>query len=107
MGMERLRKGYRETLAELYSPRNYYARLRTFLREYRPHPARASLQGWHILAFFRSVYYLSIVGEERFRYPGLLMWTIFRNPRAFPTAVVLAISGYHLRMCFGSWSATS
>jgi radical SAM superfamily enzyme YgiQ (UPF0313 family) len=107
MGMERLRKGYRETLAELYSPRNYYARLRTLLREYRPHPVKASLHGWHILAFFRSVYFLSIVGEERFRYPGLLLWTIFRNPRAFPTAVVLAISGYHLRMCFGSWSATS
>jgi radical SAM superfamily enzyme YgiQ (UPF0313 family) len=107
MGMERLQKGYRETLAELYSPRNYYARLRTFLREYRPHPVKARLHGWHILAFFRSVYFLSVVGEERFRYPGLLLWTIFRNPRAFPTAVVLAISGYHLRMCFGSWSATS
>jgi radical SAM superfamily enzyme YgiQ (UPF0313 family) len=102
MGIERLRQGYKETLAQLYSPPNYYARLRTFLREYRPHPVRARLQGWHVLAFFRSVYFLSIVGEEHFRYPGLLLWTLFRNPRAFPTAIVLAISGYHMRMCFGS-----
>lgn len=100
MGIESLRTGYAQALSELYSPRNYYARLRTFLREYRPHPVKARLHGWHILAFFRSLYFIGIVGEERFRYPGLLVWTIFRNPRAFPTAIVLAISGYHLRMCF-------
>ncbi|MBN2565725.1 MAG: DUF4070 domain-containing protein [Candidatus Eisenbacteria bacterium] len=99
MGVEPLEQGYREMMNELYSPRNYYARLRTFLREYRPRPTRARLHGWHILAFFRSLYYLGIVGEEGFRYPGLLVWTIFRNPRAFPTAIVLAISGYHLRLC--------
>jgi radical SAM superfamily enzyme YgiQ (UPF0313 family) len=99
MGVEPLEEGYRELMRDLYSPKNYYARLRTFLREYRPKPVRARLHGWHILAFFRSLYYLSIVGRERFRYPGLLVWTVFRNPRAFPTAIVLAISGYHLRLC--------
>ncbi len=100
MGMDKLKAGYTEALSKLYAPRNYYARLRTFLREYRPRPVRARLHGWHILAFFRSLYFLSVVGEEKFHYPGLLIWTIFRNPRAFPTAIVLAISGYHLRMCF-------
>ncbi|MFH1502535.1 MAG: B12-binding domain-containing radical SAM protein [Candidatus Eisenbacteria bacterium] len=102
MGIGPLRKGYSETLASIYSPGNYYARMRTFLREYRPHPVRARLCGWHVLAFFRSIYFLSIVGEERFRYPGLLLWTIFRNPRAFPTAIVMAVSGYHFRKCFAS-----
>jgi radical SAM superfamily enzyme YgiQ (UPF0313 family) len=99
MGVEPLEQGYRKMMSELYSPRNYYARLRTFLRQYRPRPVRARLRGWHVVAFFRSLYYLGIVGEERFRYPGLLIWTVFRNPRAFPTAIVLAISGYHLRRC--------
>jgi radical SAM superfamily enzyme YgiQ (UPF0313 family) len=102
MGTEHLEQGYKDMMKELYAPRNYYARLRTFLREYRPRPARARLRGWHILAFFRSLYYLSVVGKERFHYPGLLIWTVFRNPRAFPTAIVLAISGYHLRLCVGS-----
>jgi radical SAM superfamily enzyme YgiQ (UPF0313 family) len=102
MGIEPLERGYRAMMAELYAPRNYYARLRTFLREYRPRQTRARLHGWHIVAFFRSLYYLGIVGKERFRYPGLLIWTIFRNPRAFPTAIVLAISGYHLRICMGA-----
>jgi len=99
MGLDRLSTGYWKTFSELYSPRNYYARLRTFLREYKPRPVRARLCGWHILAFFRSLYFLGVVGEERFHYQGLLLWTLFRNPRAFPTAIVLAISGYHLRIC--------
>ena len=102
MGIESLEQGYRDMMTELYSPRNYYARLRTLLREYKPGPVRSRLHGWHVAAFFRSIYYLSIVGNERFRYPGLLLWTIFRNPRAFPTAIVLAITGYHLRLCLGS-----
>jgi len=103
MGVEPLEEGYRSMMTELYRPRNYYARLRVFLREYKPRPVvRARLHGWHILAFFRSLYYLGIVGEERFHYPGLLIWTVFRNPRAFPTAIVLAISGYHLRLCLAS-----
>ena len=99
MGLDSLQNGYRCMLQDLYSPRNYYSRLRTFLREYNPPRARARLRGWHILAFLRSLYFLSVVGEERFLYPGLLLWTVFKKPRAFPLAIVLAISGYHFRRC--------
>ncbi len=103
MGTERLEQGYRDMMAQLYSPREYYARLRTFLREYKPRTGRRSrLRGWHVLAFVRSLYYLGVVGKERFHYPGLLIWTAFRNPQAFTTAIVLAISGYHLRLSVGS-----
>ncbi len=97
MGLDSLRDGYRRLLRDIYAPRNYYPRIKTFLREYRPPRTTARLRGWHILAFVRSLYYLGVVGEERFRYPGLLLWTIVKRPRAFPTAVVLAISGYHFR----------
>lgn len=102
MGVEPLEQGYRIMMEELYEPRNYYARLRTFLREYRPRRGRAQLRTWHVMAFLRSLYFLGIVGRERFRYQGFLVWTLFRNPRAFPTAIVLAISGYHLRLCMAA-----
>jgi len=105
MGLEHLERGYKNMMTELYSPRNYYARIRTFLREYQPRPSRARLRGWHVLAFLRSLYFLGIVGRERFRYQGLLIWTLFRKPRAFPLAIVLAISGYHLRICMDSTGA--
>jgi radical SAM superfamily enzyme YgiQ (UPF0313 family) len=99
MGVEALESGYRDMMVKLYTPSTYYARVRAFLREYRPGPSRAKLCGWHVLAFLRSLYFLGVVGKERFRYQGLLVWTLFRNPRALPTAIVLAISGYHLRLC--------
>ncbi|MGE5464500.1 MAG: B12-binding domain-containing radical SAM protein, partial [Syntrophothermus sp.] len=36
MGLETLRKGYREVLSHIYAPRFYYERVHTFLREYKP-----------------------------------------------------------------------
>ena len=99
MGVETLERGYREMMTRLYSPGVYYKRVRAFIREFRPGPSRAKLRWWHVMAFLRSLYFLGLAGKERFRYQGLLIWTLFRNPRAFPTAIVLAISGYHLRLC--------
>jgi radical SAM superfamily enzyme YgiQ (UPF0313 family) len=109
MDADVLQNGHRRMLKELYSPRRYYKRLRTFLREYRP-PSRGrtqffQLRLWHARAFLRSVYYLGFVEKERFQYPGLLLWTLFKRPRALPTAVVLAISGYHFRKSCESWAS--
>jgi radical SAM superfamily enzyme YgiQ (UPF0313 family) len=100
MGLSPLQDGYRRMLLDLYAPRSYYKRLRTFLREYKPPRATpGSLKAWHVRTFFRSLYYMGIVGKERFQYPSLLLWTLFSRPRAFPTAIILAISGYHFRKC--------
>lgn len=100
MGLEALQEGYRKMVGDIYSPRSYYERLRTFLREYRPPRTSVRLTGWHALAVVRSLYYLALAGQERWRYPGLLVWTLFRRPRALPTAVALAIYGYHYRKCY-------
>ncbi|MBD3349150.1 MAG: DUF4070 domain-containing protein [Candidatus Eisenbacteria bacterium] len=100
MGLESLQAGYGNLLRDLYAPKNYYRRVRTFLREYRPRRANTRITPSQILAVIRSFYHLSVVGRERWEYPGLLFWTLFRRPRALPVAVVLAIYGYHYRMCF-------
>ena len=49
-------------------------------------------------AFVRSLWILGVVGRERFQYWYLLLWTSTHRPRLFPTAVHLAISGYHYRL---------
>jgi len=97
MNLATLREGYQRILQTIYSPRPYYKRVRTFLREYRAPTIHASLSARHILAFFRSVYRLGIVGRERFQYWNLLLWTVFRRPKQFPMAVRFAIYGYHFR----------
>ena len=68
MAVERLERGYIRMMTRLYKPSVYYKRVRTFLREYRPGRSRARLRAWHVLAFVRSLYFLGIAGEERFRY---------------------------------------
>ena len=77
--------------------KNYYRRLRTFLREYKPPKVRGHLQLSHVLALLRSFYRLGILGRERFHYWTLLFWTQFRRHRLLPDAIILAIYGYHFR----------
>jgi radical SAM superfamily enzyme YgiQ (UPF0313 family) len=97
MSLDTLRDGYKHILRRIYSPRPYYQRVRTFLREYQPPKLKASWDFEHVLAFIRSVCRLGIVGKERAHYWHLLWWTLFRCPRSFPLAMALAVYGYHLR----------
>ncbi|MGD0542544.1 MAG: DUF4070 domain-containing protein, partial [Tepidisphaeraceae bacterium] len=97
MGLQALREGYRSILSRIYSPKNYYARIRTFLREFRRPRARQPLGPQRLLAFARSVVKLGVVGRERFHFWYLLLWTLLHRPRLFGHAVTLAISGYHFR----------
>jgi len=98
MGIEQLRTGYRWLLEQLYSPKLYYERVRTLLIEVQPPKVRTHLDLEHVLALFRSIYRLGIVGVERVHYWKLFFWTLLRRPRLFPTAITLAICGYHFRM---------
>jgi hypothetical protein len=97
MDAERLREGYRSLLKHIYSPKAYYERIRTFLREYRGPGERARVSFGDLLAFARSVWHLGILGKGRLRYWGLLAWTNFCRPELVPLALTLAILGYHYR----------
>ena len=97
MNLDTLREGYRSILRYIYSPKHYYRRVKTFLRDYKAPSTHTPLSFQHILAFFRSIYRLGILGKERVQYWKLLVWTLFRRPRLFPLAVTFAIYGYHFR----------
>jgi len=97
MGMEPLREGYRKILSQIYAPKLYYERVRTFLREYQPPRIRVQLEPQYILALWRSIYQLGIRGVERIQYWRLFFWALFRRPRLFPLAITFAIYGFHFR----------
>lgn len=97
MDLEALQAGYRELMQRIYSPEHYYRRIRTFLRNYRTPTIRGHVDLQHVLALFRSFFYLGIVGRERFHYWRLLLWTVLHRPRFLPLAVTLAIYGHHFR----------
>jgi radical SAM superfamily enzyme YgiQ (UPF0313 family) len=97
MNLDALQRGYRAVMRTLYTPKNYYARVKTFLKEYKAPRITIPLNGEYIQAFFRSVVRLGIIGRERFQYWKLLSWTLFRRPELFALAITFAIYGYHFR----------
>ena len=97
MDIATLREGYKDIMRNIYSPEHYYQRVKTFLREYKPPKVVTRLNFEDILAFFRSIYHLGILGKERVHYWRLLLWTCFHRPKLFPLAIKLAIYGHHYR----------
>lgn len=97
MGIDALREGYSNMIQHLYSPRHYYKRTMTFLREYEMPKTRIPLDFQRLLAAFRSSIRLGIFGKERFQYWKILLWTLFCRPRLVPLAITFAIYGYHFR----------
>ncbi|MGR3220486.1 MAG: B12-binding domain-containing radical SAM protein [Candidatus Anammoxibacter sp.] len=91
-----LREGYLDILRHIYSHDGYYERVKTFLQEYTPPKLSAPLKFQDVMALLRSTYHLGIISNERFHYWRLLIWAYCRNPKLFPIAVRLVISGYHL-----------
>ncbi len=97
MGLESLCEGYKKILEYIYTPKHYYERVRTFLKEYKAPAIKHRVDSRKLLAFARSIFSLGILGKERIHYWKLLVWTLFRHRELLPLAVTLAIYGYHFR----------
>jgi radical SAM superfamily enzyme YgiQ (UPF0313 family) len=97
MDLDTLREGYRRVLSHIYSPSNYYRRVKTFLREYKMPAICAPISRAEWMAFLRSIVHLGVLGKERWHYWNLLIWTRIHRPQALPLAVTLAIYGRHFR----------
>ncbi len=94
---ERLVEGYRELVKTLYAPREYYERILTFLREYRPAGPPIRMGGEDVRAFVRSLWVLGFRDAGRWRYWRFLTRSAVSHREAFGEAMMLAIMGYHYR----------
>lgn len=97
MNMDALYKGYKSVINTLYAQRNYYARVKTFLKEFQPARLRAPLDVQYLLALPRSIVRLGILDPGRVYYWKLFFWTLFQKPRLFHLAITFSIYGYHFR----------
>jgi radical SAM superfamily enzyme YgiQ (UPF0313 family) len=97
MDLNQLLKGYQKILNNIYRPRPYYRRVKTFLREYKTPKISIPVDFQRFLAFFRTSIRIGIFGKERVQYWNLLVWTLFRCPKLLPLAITLAIHGHHFR----------
>jgi len=98
MNYETLINGYKQVLDTIYSPKDFYERVKTFLKEYRPRRKRRDrIRFYHIRALIRSVWVLGVREKGRRYYWKLFISTLLKRPRIFPLSVSLAVYGYHFR----------
>lgn len=98
MGRETLINGYRHILGTIYSPRQYYERIKVFLKDYRPGiKRRGDIHPGHLGTLLRTVWSLGIKEKGRRYYWRLFFSTLLKNPRSLPLSMSLASQGFHYR----------
>ena len=104
MNSEVLIDGYKKILDTIYSPKYYYERVMRFMKDFEPKKKKVfHLNPNYILAFFRSIFKLGVVGEERIYYWKLFFWSLFRKPQLFSLAILFTIYGFHFRKISNSY----
>jgi len=98
MNYDFLVNGYRSVLENIYSSKQYYNRVKEFLRTYNPPKVRISIVTQnHLKALIKSVIILGVIDKERIHYWRMFFWSLFIRPRMFPLAITFTIYGYHYR----------
>jgi radical SAM superfamily enzyme YgiQ (UPF0313 family) len=91
-----LMDGYKNITKTIYSPKEYYQRIKTFLKEFKP-PFRKSPNSWiyNIKALFSSLWLSGVRYEGQRYYWALLLWSLFRRPSAIPYIIGSSIMEIH------------
>ena len=95
---EFLLDGYRRLMRTLYEPTIYYRRVLVFLGEYRPSGPKLRLTTRDVRAFFKSLWIMGVLHRGRRAFWKYLATVLVRHPRKLPSAMLLAIHGFHYRM---------
>jgi radical SAM superfamily enzyme YgiQ (UPF0313 family) len=99
MGREKLINGYRHVLTTIYSSKQYYKRVKIFLKEYKPRKRKGlpQLRFWHVRALIRSMWVLGVWDRDRWYFWRFYISTLLKRPRSFPMSMALAVYGFHFR----------
>ena len=96
MDAQQLVRGYRSILKRIYNQEAYYERVREFLKRYNPANA-GELRMEDYLTLGRSMVRQGLLTHGRKAYWKLFFEALTQYPRAFGTAITLAIMGYHFQ----------
>ena len=101
MDKKTLLNGYEKILKTIYEPKNYYERIKTLIREFKP-PKRGlqKLKLYHIRALFYSFWTLGIKSRSRYYYWKLILWSLFKHPGHFPYTIGFSIIGIHFNSLY-------
>ena len=99
MNYETLINGYKHILNTIYSPKQFYERVKIFLKEFTPKKNKKGyqFQFYHIRGFIKAIWSLGIRENGRRYYWKFFVSTLLRHPRSFPLSMSLAVYGFHFR----------
>jgi radical SAM superfamily enzyme YgiQ (UPF0313 family) len=97
-----LLNGYKKIIRDIYSAKPYYKRIRQFLADYKPqHVKQLDIKITYLKAFFKSIFIIGVFNRGRSEYWKFLIWTLFRHPASFASAMTYVVYGYHFRTVYG------
>ncbi|MCZ7609483.1 MAG: B12-binding domain-containing radical SAM protein [Ignavibacterium sp.] len=98
MNYKNLIQGYCRLLNTIYSQEEYYNRLKVFLREYSvPEWTPKVINLQQLKAFLRLLWLLGVIEKGKKYFWKLFFVSLWKYPRKFPTAMTLAVYGFHFR----------
>ena len=103
MRLDVLINGYKQVLHEIYAPKQYYERIHTFLKEYKPNEKIRrgfKLQLSKLRALFEVTIFLGIKDRARIHYWKMVFSTLRRYPKFIGIALTLAAQGFHFRKVY-------
>ncbi len=91
-------EGYQNVLKTIYSPRYYFSRIKTFLREYKPKKVKPpKIRFYHLRGLASSLWFLGIKENGRHYYWSLIFWSLFKKPALLPYAIGLPLGLLHFK----------
>ncbi len=99
MDLNTLINGYKSILSSIYAPDNYYERVKTFLKYYKPYYTEP-FKFKDIKAIVKSIYILGILKNNRKYYWEIFFTSLFKYPQSFTKAITMTIYYEHFRTIF-------
>ncbi len=98
MDYKQLIGGYNKILHTIYSQKEYYERLKQFLKEYElPAWQKTKLTTEDIKAFVKIIFKIGIFEKGSKYFWKLLLVSLIKYPKKFTTAMTFSVYGYHFR----------
>jgi hypothetical protein len=98
MNVDTLITGYKKVLSSIFTPKNFYDRVETHLREYKKYSKSQSLPITTLLrALSTAIWKLGIREKGKRYFWRLCIRTALRRPTLLPEAISLSIFGFHFR----------
>jgi len=99
MDMNLLISGYKNIISSVYSPENYYKRIKTFLEYYKPY-RKEKIKLSDLKAFIKSIFIMGVFKKNRKYYWEIFFTCLFKYPQSFPKAITMTIYYEHFSSIF-------